>query len=204
MANSLVKGEWVVNYYALHVKTGSEISVAKRLEKLNCNMDGRLFKKIVVPFSTKTTIDTQTRQAYQQNGLLFNSYIFLQLDDLTSEIYSKLKEVSTSVFKIIQEPILESEMEFLTTGQVTEFVFEPADETVLDKIQQLMFQIIESKKSKVQVIVKDKRYLSILTNTKIAKDILERNNFRIADLIGQPLKLLNSILRLYERQTTSS
>ena len=187
-----------MNYYAIHVKTGCEISVAKKLDNFNRNLNGRLFNKVVVPFNIKTTIDTSNGQAYQRHDLWFNSYIFIQLDELTTEIYCLINELTNSIFKILQVPIQETEMTFLATGEVTEFIVEIPEDALVRSIQQLLKEIIKTQKEKIHVIVKNNRYLHMKLTTNMAKSIFRERKLTVGDIISQPMVLLKEVLKLYD------
>lgn len=190
-----------MNYYAIHVKTGSEITVARRIDSLNRKMNGLLLNKVIVPFSLKTTIDPSKGQAYQQKSLLFNSYIFIQLDELTTEVYCVLREISSSVFKIIVEPINENEMNFLAAGEVTEFVVEISDSIVFKKMQSLFKEIITAKKNQIKMAFMNNSSLHINLPTNLAKKMIKRNGFTVFDITRQPILLIKEVLKLYELET---
>lgn len=181
-------------YYAIQVRTGSELTVAKKIDLLNKKLNGHLVTKIIVPFSIKTTFDGIKGAAYQRQGLLFNSYIFIAHESLTPEAYLKIKEVSTLIYKIFEIPISVEEMKFLANGDITDFIVEVSGLELQAAIQEKCRELVAVKK----LDGKKNGYYQFLLPTHIVKSILMLKDFTIRNITNKPIKFIKEVLNLYD------
>jgi len=182
-------------YYAINVKKGSEVSVAKKIYTINEILNKCLVHKVLVPFQSKITIDISKKQANHRQILLFNSYIFIAIEDeITNEIYNEIKKIS-SVYKILIDPIQENEMNFLASGDVTEFIVDLPKTSTLEKLQTLFKNVIQNKKTKsISFLVKNNRYLQFNLPKNIIEKIEKKINLTLQNITNQPILFIKEVL----------
>jgi hypothetical protein len=105
-----------------------------------------------------------------------------------------LREVCTSVFRIITEPIPESDMRFLDDSEVTEFIVEVPENSSIKKMQDLFKKIMQMKQNKVHITFTESRYLYLNIPTNMAKTIINGHTLTLSDLLRRPLILIEGLL----------
>lgn len=101
-----------MRYYALHIKTGSE---EKLRELINKEFSG----EIVVFCPLRELMIRKKGKTTKQSKPLFSGYIFIEAEEITAEILSKLKKIP-GFFQVLPsnkniKPVGQQDMQFLNS-----------------------------------------------------------------------------------------
>lgn len=192
-------------YYGIYVKSGTEITTTKKLQLLNNKMGGHLFNSVFVPFKETEVYNLQCQTLEKKYSLLFNSYIFIQTNELlTSEQYNIIKQCSSSIYKILLDvlPVEETE-QFLRHEQatLTDVVFQPKDNLIelIGKIKDVI-RLQYNRRNSYRKYIKfiNKNNLSRITLTRQTfLAIAKKLQITVKDLLYNPVMFFEELLEHY-------
>lgn len=183
-----------MQYFAVQVRIGSESIVASRLKSLNEKNGSTLFGNILIPLEQIKHIDTTNSVMSVNQHLLFQGYVFVELQELNPKTFQLIRSVSGAVYSVLPSPIESHELGFLLEERVN-VTIESA--RLNNEIIEKMKEIIELKKNnlhKMRLFMKGvfKRTFSFPQTTFIK--ISTKIRLTISELLQNPEKLLLGVL----------
>ncbi|MGN4128093.1 transcription termination/antitermination NusG family protein [Lysinibacillus sphaericus] len=182
-------------YYAVQVRNGSESIVASRLKSLNEKNGSSLFGNVVIPLEQIKNIDVTECTISVKHHLLFQGYVFVELSQLTPELFQLIRSVSGAVYTVLPSPIETHEIAFMFEERV-DITLESTK--INQEIVEKMKELIELKKNsphKKRLIMNGKCKRTFSFPEEAFINISNLIGLTIADLLTSPKKLFLGVLR---------